>query len=261
LMIMVASCGLLPKPPNKESAAPSVSVAPTLTERRPPDPNYTAEHCGVSKSKKGEPSNVLLTIDDFPRVNGVPHGERMVTVADWARQAGVMMEAFPIKSEVDAHQKATNVDLVAELRARGTYVSNHSFSHPELSKLKLDGVEEEIRKGVRSTYLRPPYGSFSSATKQTIEAEGYRMCLWSVDTNDWRLMPDKTYPSPAELVRRVREEIKKLPAGTPVVILGHYSTHYPEALELIVEEVERMGSKVCRAPSAPVSEEVPFPIC
>lgn len=258
--LALTSCDLLPNAAPPPSTT-TITVTPTLTPRRPPPPGYIIDHCGVSGTiNSGQPSNVLLTIDDYPSEEGRSGGELMIRIADWARDAGVMMEAFPIKSKVDAYLDATGVDLVAELRARGTYVSNHSYTHPELPVLDPTDVLAEIQKGVRSTYLRPPYGTFTPTIQQIIEQEGYRVCLWNVDTNDWRKLDGK-YPSPKELVRRVHTKLMEIPVGSPVVILGHYYTNYPEALPAIIEEVEAMGNRVCPAPSLPVTEEVPYPIC
>ncbi|HEU5121669.1 MAG TPA: polysaccharide deacetylase family protein [Candidatus Saccharimonadales bacterium] len=256
-MLTLTSCDLLSAESQPVMTTTPVST-PILTPRNPPQPNYHVDYCGVSKAQyEGQPSNVLLTIDDYPADRDA---ERMIRIADWARQAGVMMEAFPIKSKTDAHKKATGIDLVEELRTRGTYVSNHSLSHRELTQLSQNEVLEEVRQGIRSTYLRPPYGSYTSIIKQLVESEGYRLCLWNIDTNDWRKINGK-YPSVEELVRRVHLQLQEIPTGTPVVILGHYYTNYPDALQSIVEEVEAMGNRICPTPAAPVTEEVPYPIC
>lgn len=250
--VLLAGCGLLPS--RAHSASPSHPAARPI-----PRPDYTISACGV-RATTGQ-SNVLLTIDDYPDNVGTSHGEVMVQVADWAHQAGVMMEAFPIKQKVDAWQKQTGTDLVAELRARGTYVSNHTYTHPRLPKLSPKEITKEITQGVTSTYLRPPYGEYTLPIKQQAEKLGYRTCTWNIDTNDWRLLPNGAFPSPAELVRRVHEQLLGIPDGTPVVILGHYFTNYPKALAAIAAEVTKMHNHLCPAPQSATTMVVPYPIC
>jgi hypothetical protein len=260
ILALVSGCGITF---SRSAATPTASPSPApVTIPRPvPEPNYAVQDCGVSgTAKSGKPSNVLLTIDDFPSEHSIASGQKMMQIADWAHASGVMMEAFPIKAKLDAYQQAYHADVVSELRARGTYVSNHSFSHPELTKLSPSKVKAEIQKGVQSTYLRPPYGDFNPAVKKLAEADGYRVCTWTIDTNDWRLVDGK-YPSPEELVKRVHTQLRTTPPGSPVVILGHYFTNYPLALQGIVDDVNAFGAHVCSAPSAPVSEAVPFPLC
>jgi peptidoglycan/xylan/chitin deacetylase (PgdA/CDA1 family) len=215
--------------------------------------------CGVQKTNGR--SNVLLTIDDYPDDAGTAHGEVMIEVADWAKRDGVMMEAFPIKQKVDAWQKQTRTDLVAEIRARGTYASNHTLTHAQLTKLAAQDATKEIEQGVTSTYFRPPFGDYNPQIKEEAETRGYRLCTWNIDTNDWRRAPDGSLPGPQELVQRVHDQLARIPDGTPVVILGHYYTNYPKALAGIVAEVRRMGNRVCPAPKDPTTETVPYPIC
>lgn len=264
LLTLVTGCSVFNRnQPMQTSQPPTTTTsAPIVTPCNVPKTGYNVDYCGVcSEVGKNRPSRVLLTIDDYPSDKGVEGGERMIEIADWARRAGVMMEAFPIKSKIDAHKKATGVDLVAELRKRGTYVSNHTYSHLELPKLPLEKVLAEVHNGVQSTYLRPPYGAYTSAIQHQAEVNGYRLCLWNIDTNDWRPLENGVRPPVNELVQRVHAKLMTIPAGTPIVILGHYFTNYPAALSAIVDEVKRMGNQICTAPKGPVGENAPFPIC
>ncbi len=256
-MMALSSCTLVGTSPVASSPQPSAPSSPTPRIVSPSD--YVVENCGVSTAKTGNVSNVLLTIDDFPSERSKASGDKMIQIADWARENDVMMEAFPIKSKVDAYQKTYHKDLMAELRARGTYVSNHSFSHLQLTKLSKTRLTEEISGGVASTYLRPPYGDYNAGVKEVAEAAGYRLCTWTLDTNDWRLV-DGVHPSAEELIHRVKVGLAKTPKGAPVVILGHYFTNYPRALQGILE-VARANNRICPAPRTPTTETVPFPIC
>ena len=74
----------------------------------------------------------------------------------------------------------------------GHQIGNHSWSHPNLAKLKakkineeLDSTQKLIRKlGYKGTcVVRPPYGSYNNVVKKEADAP---IILWNVDTEDWR---------------------------------------------------------------------------
>ena len=205
----------------------------------------------------GEPSRALLTIDDFPYENG----EIIVHVAEWAKRTNTMMHAFPIATYVTSHNQKHHTDLVGRTRVLGTYVSNHTYSHANLTMVGPGTAKKEIVNGVTSTYVRPPYGAYNDAVTTLITQLGARICHWTIDTGDWMRDQKGHYPSAETLVARVRDQLKGIPPGSPVVILGHYQTNYPLALQAIRDELLRAGLHVCPAPAAPTSAEVPYPLC
>ena len=59
--------------------------------------------------------------------------------------------------------------------------------------------------GIHPTIMRPPYGSLSVFQRKWInKAFGYKIILWDVDTNDWRVLKGET---PAERSARVENVI------------------------------------------------------
>lgn len=281
LLLTAASCGT----EEKVATAPSTGVAssaaassqtpvsvpsqspqpaPSQIERPLPSPNYDPRHCGVTSwVGKGQKSNVLLTIDDFPYQDG----EIMVRVAEWAQKTGTMMQAFPVAKEVATYDRAHGTNLVQRTRDLGTYVSNHTYAHQDLLTLSRKNrgarlVTSEVAAGIDSSYVRPPYGAYDKRVKLLIERkERARVCHWTIDTLDWQKDRQGKYPAAATLVKRVEQQLKGIKPGEPVVILGHYQTNYPKALQGIRDVALKAGLQMCPIPRAATTSNVPFPVC
>ena len=249
-------------PSMAETPAPRPKTKPPVhTEASRPQPtsNYNPMYCGVTDhASDGQPSSLLLTIDDFPYGNG----DLMIEVARWAQSSHVMMLAFPLSREVDQYDEAHHANLIARIRGLGTYVGNHTHDHPFLTEIGGQSVKWQLAHGIDSSYVRPPYGDYSPTVRRTIETvEHARVCHWTIDLRDWQKVKGK-YPSAETLVQRARDLLKPVKKGTPIVILGHYQTNYPKALPAILQEVKsKSGVHVCEAPMAPTTANVPFPVC
>jgi peptidoglycan/xylan/chitin deacetylase (PgdA/CDA1 family) len=256
-------------------AGPSHSPSATATQRSTPPPSttrplkhlpadYDPAYCGVKPRPPGKPSPVLFTIDDFPYRHpgdAVHHpSDLIIKTADWARQYKVMIETFLISGPVDEYQRHTGINVAAEARARGMYVSNHSTTHPDLTEVGPATLHDEIAGGVHGTYFRPPDG----ATNATVHAEATKMhyieCIWTIDTLDWQ-RTGGAYPSVDTIVNRVAAQLAKVHNGQPVVVLGHWFTNYPAALPKLRELMLRTGNRICPAPPGPVGKYAPYPIC
>lgn len=75
--------------------------------------------------------------------------------------------------------------------AMGMELGNHTFSHPDLSKLSFAEIQSEIDKtdallrgvdGKRRHLFRAPYGKLSSQVKDVVETP---IMSWTIDTLDW----------------------------------------------------------------------------
>nr|WP_306693952.1 polysaccharide deacetylase family protein [Streptococcus didelphis] len=84
-----------------------------------------------------------------------------------------------------------NESLVKKVADAGHEIANHSYDHPDLTKLndqqikyQINTTNEAISKviGKRPIYLRPPYGATNDRVRQLA---GLTEILWTVDTRDW----------------------------------------------------------------------------
>lgn len=81
--------------------------------------------------------------------------------------------------------------LVPELLSRGHRVCNHTYSHPELTRLSDAAIVYQIAGGVTGTgcdLFRPPFGAWDGPRGRIAALAarlGYRIQMWDVDTRDW----------------------------------------------------------------------------
>lgn len=97
---------------------------------------------------------------------------------------------------VTGHYLKDQADLVKRMAKEGHIVGNHSWYHPDLTRVsddrlrkELDSVREEVKKltGQDITYLRPPRGIFSERTLALSNKLGYQNVFWSLAFVDWHI--------------------------------------------------------------------------
>jgi len=125
---------------------------------------------------------IALTYDDGP---GKRTGELLDMLESNEAHATFFMLGQCINDD--------NGSLLQRMVEIGCEVANHSYAHPQLTKLSADGIKEEIHKtnekiveksgGVSASLLRPPYGAINDTVRQAAEVP---LIMWSVDTLDWK---------------------------------------------------------------------------
>ncbi|MFI6080142.1 polysaccharide deacetylase family protein [Streptomyces sp. NPDC051217] len=110
-------------------------------------------------------------------------------------------------------------DLLREMADDGHIVGNHSWSHPELPKLRPGRIRAEMERtseviertlGRPPVWFRAPYGSWNRHTFEIGADLGMEPLAWTVDTLDWKS------PGTGKIVRRVIDG-----AAPGVVVLSH----------------------------------------
>lgn len=121
---------------------------------------------------------VALTFDDGP-------GKYTQGVLDALADKNVPATFFVLGGNA-----AGSKDVIAQIKAAGHEVENHTWSHPILTGLSAEAIQREIQRtsGVigGSRFLRPPYGTYNAAVTAAAAAVGHRLVLWTVDTLDWK---------------------------------------------------------------------------
>jgi peptidoglycan/xylan/chitin deacetylase (PgdA/CDA1 family) len=128
---------------------------------------------------------IAMTFDDGPSAENTPR------LLEMLKQRNIKATFFLI-----GQNAAANPDLVRRILAEGHEIGNHSWTHPQLSKLSDDRVTAEITKtqdaikdasGFTPTLLRPPYGAITPRQREWIQNRfGLNIILWSVDPFDWK---------------------------------------------------------------------------
>ena len=120
----------------------------------------------------------------------------------------------------------------------GCEIGNHSWDHPQLSRLSEDKIAEEVKRtnnviykvcGVNTTVLRPPYGDYNKTVIKTVNMPAV---MWTLDTRDWDSRDAK----------KVFKQVKKAKSLDGKIILMHsiYDST-ADATELIVPWLKEQG--------------------
>ncbi|MGN9841182.1 polysaccharide deacetylase family protein [Nonomuraea sp. H19] len=82
--------------------------------------------------------------------------------------------------------------ILRRTAAAGHEIGNHTWSHPDLTRLSAAGVRSQLARadqaikaatGIVPRIIRPPYGALNAAVRMQSSRP---MVMWSVDTLDWR---------------------------------------------------------------------------
>jgi len=172
---------------------------------------------------------IAMTFDDGPSAKLTPK------LLDLLAAHHIKATFFVIGQNV-----ADYPEIVARAAREGHEIANHSWSHPNLSKMSDEGVRRDLRKtddvirsatGVRPTLLRPPYGSITARQKKWISEEfGYEIILWDVDPLDWRR------PGPVAVCNRI---VRNTRAGS--IVLSH--DIHPGTIEAMPSTLDQLQAK------------------
>jgi peptidoglycan/xylan/chitin deacetylase (PgdA/CDA1 family) len=126
---------------------------------------------------------LALTFDDGP-------GVLTPKVLDVLKKYGARATFFVIGRQVP-----TYAAIVQREVKEGNEVGNHTWSHPNLTRLSYISMQQQIDDtqravqaatgGYTPSLMRPPEGAYNAAVAGFLQSHGLRMQLWSVDTLDW----------------------------------------------------------------------------
>ena len=149
-------------------------------------PSDFAKDIGVSFSSVRNNGNyIALTFDDGPHPKNTPR------LLDMLRQRNIKATFYVIGNSVNLYP-----EIARRIVAEGHEIGNHTYNHPNLTKLSNASVRKELdttrdaiirATGVRPRTMRPPYGALRTNQRQMIHSEyGYPTILWDVDPLDWK---------------------------------------------------------------------------
>jgi len=131
----------------------------------------------------GNLKEIALTFDDGPVPSTTP---KILRVLD---KEGIKATFFVVGKMVEKYPS-----LLKEIWEEGHDVGNHTYSHPDLTKLSKQDIQKEldktrilIKKNTgKDTYLfRPPGGRYDNRVIVTTTLTGYKMILWTNYPEDY----------------------------------------------------------------------------
>ncbi|WP_245590502.1 polysaccharide deacetylase family protein [Aneurinibacillus terranovensis] len=126
---------------------------------------------------------IALTFDDGPDDTWTP------LVLDVLRKHNVKATFMCV-----GKRAAANPQVLRRMFQEKHIIGNHSWDHPNLTKIPIKEVinqikrcEDEIHRiiGVRTRFLRPPYGALNEEIIREAIKLNYRIIYWDVDSLDW----------------------------------------------------------------------------
>jgi len=145
---------------------------------------------------------VLLTFDDGPHLTLTPK------LLDCLKENAVKGLFFVVGERVAAKGGKAIVQRAFD---EGHRIGNHSYAHPDLTKLSEAKVLDQLKRteDLIAEFLtdhklfRPPFGAHNPTVDKVVREMDYHMVLWTVDSEDWRNKSDGWIdPSVASIRRR-----------------------------------------------------------
>ncbi len=146
---------------------------------------------------------------------------------------------------VVGHYLESAPDMVKRMVADGHTVGNHTYHHPDMSKIadkeafqeEMDAVAtlfKEVTGTDISMYYRPPQGKYSTENLQMAQELGYSTFFWSLAYVDWNT---DAQPSHEEAFEKLT---KRVHPGA-IVLLHNTSRTNGEILDELLTKWEGMG--------------------
>ena len=183
-------------------------------------------------SCEGEESTgkIAITFDDGPHPGQT---EKILDVLErYTAKATFFMNGCKIED---------NKDLFMRVLSAGNEVGNHFYNHKSPAELTGRELVEEMDRwekaaapfrAERCRILRPPYGKIDMKTLWHSWRRGWRIVLWSIDSNDLRCSSTEESISRLESV-----EFK----GGDIILLHEDSDNVAELLRWLIERIKKNG--------------------
>ena len=202
---------------------PQGNVSKTLLK------DYNAFYVGDEAQK-----NIYLTFDA-----GYENGYTE-SILDTLKKHNVNATFFLVGNYLE-----TKPDLVKRMADEGHIVGNHTYSHPDMSKIstaeafadelnKMGSKYKEITGKDMLKIYRPPQGKFSEENLSMAKAMGYKTVFWSLAYVDW--LEDKQ-PTKEEAFSKL---LTRIHPGA-VVLLHSTSKTNCEILDELITKWKDMG--------------------
>lgn len=137
---------------------------------------------------------------------------------------------------------AAEPDSIVKAKRHGMEIANHSWNHPQFTRLTDDGIVRELTSAegkVREicgtgtvAYFRPPYGDCDERVTRVAGGLGYLVVQWSRDTLDW-----SAATTPRQLVARATDGVQ----NGDIILMHSQGRYTQEVLPEIASRLREEG--------------------
>lgn len=134
-----------------------------------------------------------------------------------------------------------NMKVLKRIKDEGHTIANHSYSHPNFSKLSMKDIKKELQltqdiifevTGEKGKYFRPPYGVLNKKQKQELKKDmGLESVMWNLCPEDWKKTSDVAY---------IQDYLLKSSKENGVVLL-HDNLKNLEAIKKVIPILKEQG--------------------
>lgn len=153
-------------------------------------------------------------------------------------------EKVPATFFVTGHYLESAPDLTKRMVNEGHIIGNHSWSHPDMTKISDEQIKAELDKVKFATekltgqkgmqYMRPPRGILSERTIKVAQDAGYIHVLWSLAFKDWQVDQQKGW-------KYAYDNIMAQVHPGAVMLLHSVSKDNMDALERVIQDLKKRG--------------------
>ncbi|MGD0348149.1 MAG: polysaccharide deacetylase family protein [Terracidiphilus sp.] len=124
----------------------------------------------------------------------------------------------------------------------GSFIGNHTYSHPVLPKLdaadqakEIDSTSLLLTNILKSppVLFRPPYGAANAGILAQVQSDKMKTVIWNVDSEDW------ADPVPNSVAQRVITDVEKQQRG--IILFHDIHKVALDALPVVIETLEADG--------------------
>lgn len=193
-------------------------------------PHVRLEDLGAQPIYKGNPNKPMVSL----MINVAWGNEFIGPMLDVLEKENVRATFF-----FDGSWLSKNVETAKLIQQKGHELSNHAYSHKNMSKLGREDNMKEIDRtqkllkeqlGVDNTLFAPPSGDFGDLTVKVAHEMNLKTILWTLDTVDWMK------PTSDSVVRKVAARVEP---GS--LILMHPTASSSGALDGMIRVIKEKG--------------------
>ena len=197
-------------------------------------------------------SKVKILAEDNPGrliINGNPQINSVCLIFDDGPDATITPKIIELLNKNDVKGNfffsGLNVkkypEIVKEASESGHLIANHGYDHTDFTKLSLSQMLSQLEQtgnllkditGQFPLIVRPPYGGVNQAVVDSLDLNGYKTILWSIDTLDW---------SEKEMQNIIKNVTDNLRSGD--IILMHCDSSKLETLNALQKLIDQISDK------------------